>query len=368
MICNGIKARDFRNIVFADVAFSDGINVLYGDNAQGKTNLLEAIYYMAIGKSFRGAKAAEMVRFGCDMFELSIDFSDSVRRRNLCMRLSAGGKRAATENGCRVESLSSLVGTFRAVLFCPEHLLLVKEGPALRRNFLDVAICQLRPMYLCALQRYNRILKERNALLKHAEDDMRTFRETIEYWSTALAAEAAVIASTRLSYIKETDGVARDCFSDMTSGNETPSFHYMGTAHLDEDAYVDEVLVRRKFTELLLSHHDREIAAGTTLWGTHRDDIEILLNGKPARVYASQGQQRSIALAMKLAEGEISRRFTTEYPVFLFDDVLSELDEGRRSYLLSRITDRQVIMTSCERVRADNARIIAVRGGEYGSD
>ena len=365
MVCNKISVKDFRNVAYAEVEFTPEVNILYGDNAQGKTNLLEAVYYVAIGKSFRGAKTGEIIRFGGDVCELSLEFTDSVRRQKIGMRLREGAPRTATENGCRVENLSSLVGVFRAVLFCPEHLLLVKEGPSLRRNYLDVAICQLKPMYLRSLQRYNQILKQRNALLKNAENDRNTFCETIEDWSVALAHEAAYIAKERLSYVKMLDEHSGECFSDMTGGNERPSFHYVGTAHREEDDYADAELIERSFTDLLLSHHDREIGAGTTLWGTHRDDISILLNDKPARIFASQGQQRSLALAMKLSEGEISRRMTTEYPVFLFDDVLSELDVKRRSYLLSRMAERQVIMTSCEAVEAENARVIRVKDGTY---
>ena len=365
MICNKISVRDFRNIEQAEVTFVPGVNVLYGDNAEGKTNLLEAIYYIAIGKSFRGAKSAEIVRFSADTAEVSLSYSDSIRKQDIAMKIRASGQRTATKNGCRVETLSEMIGSFRAVLFCPEHLQLVKEGPSLRRSYLDIAICQLKPMYLRSLQRYSQILKQRNALLKHAEDDMKTFRETIEYWSLALASEAAHIAKERLSYVRMLDLYSRECFLDMKGGDEIPTFHYVGTAHRAEEEYEDEELVRRSFEEILLSHHDREIAAGTTLWGTHRDDVSILLNEKPARVFASQGQQRSLALAMKLSEGEISRKMTTEYPVFLFDDVLSELDVGRRSYLLSSIKDRQVIMTSCERIEAEDARVIRVKGGRY---
>ena len=365
MICNEIRVRDFRNIGQAEVTFCPEVNVLYGNNAQGKTNLLEAIYYISIGKSFRGAKSSEIVRFGTRECEIALDFTDSVRRQNITMRIRDGAPRTATENGCRAESLSELIGSFRAVLFCPEHLMLVKEGPALRRNYLDIAICQLKPLYLRALQRYNQILKQRNALLKNAEDDRKTFTDTIEYWSLALAREASLIAKERLAYIRMLDGHARTCFSDMTGGNEIPSFHYVGTAHSEEDDYADASLIEKRFSDLLLGNHAREIAAGTTLWGTHRDDIAILLNDKPARVFASQGQQRSLALTMKLAEGEISKKMTTEYPVFLFDDVLSELDGRRRSYLLSEIGKRQVIMTSCEAVTSENAHVIRVENGIY---
>lgn len=365
MICNEIKVKDFRNIDRAEVAFSPEVNILYGDNAQGKTNLLEAVYYIAIGKSFRGARNGEVIRFGERECEISLDFTDSVRKQNISVKIRDGAPRTATRNGCRMEKKSEMVGAFRSVLFCPEHLLLVKEGPALRRNYLDIAICQLRPLYLRSLQRYNQILKERNALLKKAEEDMRTFCDTVEFWSLQLAREAAAIAKARLSYVRMVDSLSREYFSDMTGGCEIPTFRYVGTAHQEEDDYEDEALTERHFAELLLSNHDREIGAGTTLWGTHRDDIAISLNEKPARVFASQGQQRSLALAMKLSEGEISRKLTTEYPVFLFDDVLSELDEKRRSYLLSRLSERQVIMTSCERVSEDRARVIRVENGRY---
>ncbi len=365
MICNEIRVRDFRNVERAEVTFAPGVNILFGNNAQGKTNLLEAIYYVAIGKSFRGAKNAEIVRFGERSCEISLDFTDSLRKQNITIRLRDGAQRTTTVNGCRPESLSETIGVFRSVLFCPEHLLIVKEGPQLRRNYLDVAICQLKPMYLRSLQRYNQILKQRNALLKRAEEDPTEFRETIEFWSLQLAKEASLIAKERLLYVRMLDENARAYFSEMTGGNETPSFRYVGTAHRDEDDYLDEKLIERRFSELLLSHHDREIGAGTTLWGTHRDDVLIELNGKPARIYASQGQQRSLSLAMKLSESEISKKMTTEYPVLLLDDVLSELDKRRREYLLSSIRERQVIMTTCEEVKEENARIVRVENGRY---
>ena len=365
MICNQISVRQFRNIESATVTFGDGVNVLYGHNAEGKTNLLEAIYYIAIGKSFRGAKNAELTTFGASSSEITLDFTDDLRRQSIAMSISNGRLTSATKNGCKAESLASLLGSFRAVMFCPEHLLLVKEGPALRRNYLDVALCQLKPMYLRSLQRYNRTLKQRNSLLKNAEEDRATFLSTIDFWSGELAREGAYIAKARAEYVKMLDDNAKLYFGEMTQGSETPSFHYVGTAHRDEDDYFDTEIIEQAFLDLLSKHHDREIGAGTTLWGIHRDDISIDLNGKPARIYASQGQQRSLSLAMKLSEGEISRRLTTEYPVFLFDDVLSELDEKRRAYLLSEIHNKQVIMTSCERVSADNARIIRVRNGTY---
>lgn len=365
MICNEIRVRDFRNVERAEVSFTENVNVLLGENAQGKTNLLESIYFIAIGKSFRGAKNAEIIRFGEKESEISLDFTDSIRRQNITMQLRDGAPRTATVNGCRAESLSETVGVFRAVLFCPEHLLIVKEGPQLRRNYLDVAICQLKPMYLRSLQRYNQILKQRNALLKKAENNKKEFLDTIEFWSLQLAREGALIAKERLLYVRGLDENARTYFGEMTGGNETPSFRYLGSAHRDEDDYIDEALIEKSFSELLLSNNEREIGVGTTLYGTHRDDIMIELNGKPARIFASQGQQRSLALAMKLSESEISKKMTTEYPVLLLDDVLSELDARRREYLLGSIKGRQVIMTTCESVGEENVNVISVKDGRY---
>jgi DNA replication and repair protein RecF len=268
--------------------------------------------------------------------------------------------------------MSELVGGLRVVLFCPEHLSLIKSGPELRRNFLDVAISQIKPVYMSSLQRYNKILKERNRLIKEASENdasRRIMEDTIDVWSEQLAREGAIIARYRVQYINKMRKAAAEVFSDMTGGREAPDFHYVGTAHLDcEEDYMDEQKTRDAFLSLLTTSHAREIGAGYTLWGVHRDDIDITLNGVCARLFASQGQQRSLALAMKLAEGEICRESCSEHPVYLFDDVLSELDVGRRDYLTGRIRDKQVILTTCEeseRSRLGDANVIRVRGGTF---
>lgn len=368
MQCNRIEVQNFRNIEHACVEFAPGVNLLVGDNAQGKTNLLEAIYLCALGKTFRGAKDAELVRFGQEKCSILQHFADSVREQTVEMTLFSGSKnrRRVYHNGVSLARTSQLLGNFRVVLFCPEHLSLVKEGPGERRNFLDVAISQLHPAYVRALQRYNQLLKQRNSLLKVAETDRKTFDDTVELWSAQLAHEAAYIAYIRHEYVKQLNGYVGEFFAHMTGEREQVCVQYKGTAHIDTDMYADREYCERAFMRLYTSHHDREIAAGSTLWGIHRDDLEIELNGKYARIFASQGQQRSIALAMKMAEGEISRLMGgKEYPVFLFDDVLSELDASRRSFLLDEIRDRQVIMTSCEYVPKGNQNTVLVKNGTY---
>ena len=169
MECNKIKIRNFRNIEEAEIEFDGGVNILVGDNAQGKTNLLEAISFTALGKSFRTSHEEELIRFGEEFAEVSMDFTDSVRRQNITVRMMTGHRRRIEQNGIKVGRLSDVVGAFRTVLFCPEHLSVVKEGPAMRRAYLDIAISQLRPLYISSLQRYNKILKQRNKLIRDAE-------------------------------------------------------------------------------------------------------------------------------------------------------------------------------------------------------
>ena len=381
-VCHGIDIRNFRNIESASVTFTEGVNLLHGDNAQGKTNLLEAIYFTALGKSFRPVKEAELIRFGQESAHVVNRFSDSVRTQTLSVKLFSGhGRRVVEQNGLKIGRMSEMVGAFRVVLFCPEHLSLIQGGPELRRNYLNVALSQLRPVYLQSLQRYNKLLKERNALLKKAPEDMATFKATEPMWSAQLAREAALITVHRARYVRQVNDHVRACFADMMKkyevGEEMPELSYQPTlgsdwmeSHSDDpDLFTNTKKLEERYLELLTTRHDREIGAGATLWGIHKDDVRINLNGRPARLYASQGQQRSLALAMKLAEGWVSAYESGgDMPVFLFDDVLSELDTHRRNYLVQEMRGRQVIMTACDPASADfgeSVHLIRVDGGRY---
>ncbi len=314
-------------------------------------------------------------------------FHDAVREQRLSVRLFAGhARRIVEQNGLKVGRMSEIVGAFRVVLFCPEHLSLIQGGPELRRAYLNVALSQLRPMYLQALQRYNRLLKERNALLKRAPDDPATFRATEPMWSAQLAHEAAILTVHRARYVAQVNQQVKLYFEDMTrkyeGGNEIPALTYVPTlgsdwlaAHREDPTlFENEARLEERYLELLTTRHEREIGAGATLWGIHKDDIHITLNGRSARLYASQGQQRSLALAMKLAEGWISAYESAgDMPVFLFDDVLSELDSHRRDYLIREMQGRQVIMTACDPAAANFHRdgvhpcvnLLSVSQGRY---
>ena len=348
MYCKSIEVRDFRNIERARVSFEEGVNVLAGENAQGKTNLLEGIFYPSVGRSFRGAHPSEMIRFGQDSAGIVLDYRDAKRDHTISVTLYKDKQRKVEKNGIKIDKLSDVVGLFRAVLFCPEHLSMIKDGPVQRRSYMDLAISRLYPTYLHSLQQYTYLLRQRNALLKTAYEDRATFDGTVEIWSMQLAKQAAQIAAMRLAFVKRISGHIATIFEEMTGEREKPCLIYDGSSGQAEEEYADREATEKKYFSLLMSSHQREIAVGATLWGVHKDDIDIKINGKRARSFGSQGQQRSLALAMKLAEGEITKEEFGDYPVFLLDDVLSELDGGRRDYLIHKIRGKQVILTSCE--------------------
>ena len=361
MILHSLRAVGFRNIKNERVEFSPGVNLLYGNNAEGKTNLLEAVYYFARGKSFRGAHDRELCGFDSPFYEIEADFTGGGRKRTLLYRYG-GREKIRKINGAPADSAADMIGHFRAVLFHPEHLSLVKGSPALRREFLNIAISQVDPGYIPLYASYQKILDNRNSLLKMAGKGLPIEGDEIAVWSERLAQYAAKIAHARYRYIEKLAPYAHDILSDISGGRENIRISY-------ESEFGDESIpiLSEKYATLLLSDVKREIAAGFTVFGPHHDDIGILLGDHTAREYASQGQQRSITLAMKLSEGEVSNDISGEYPVFLFDDVMSELDSGRRQYLLSALGERQLIVTACDDrdFTVKNARLIRTNGGKY---
>ena len=350
MYCKKVSLTNFRNIGECSLDFCDGINILAGENAQGKTNLLEAIFYASVGRSFRATSSSEMISFGKRTATHSIDYQSDKKERqdNITIQLFSDKKKTVEKNHLRVERLSDIVGSFRSVLICPEHLSLIKDGPLERRTYLDIAISRISPKYIRSLQRYSYFLKQRNALIKSAVSNRDVFDATVDLWSEQLATEAAEITYYRVEFLKRVSAIVSNCFEDMTGKKESVEIIYRGSASLDAEEYSNREAVKQKYISLLSSSHDREIFVGSTLWGIHKDDIEIKINGKNARSFASQGQQRSLALALKLAEGEICKEEFGDYPVFLFDDVLSELDDTRRNYMLRFAKGKQVIITTCE--------------------
>ena len=356
-------AKDFRNIEEVDITFHEGVNLLFGSNAQGKTNAIEGIYLFARGKSFRKAKESELIRFGCEGFRAEITFETSLGEETLSYAVY-GSERKRMKNGYKIDRISDMIGSFRAVLFTPDHLGLVKDGPEERRAFLDVAICQCKPYYLSAYTNYKRALEQRNCLLRMMGKGMPVDINEVYAWSRSLAEYAAPIYLERRDYIQRLEKHARVTMREISDEKESLTLRYKSDIDYDGDELQE---IKKAYYDLFVSDIPREAQNMGTLFGIGRDDMEILINGRRARAFASQGQQRSVVLALKLAEGEACLELSGEYPVFLFDDVLSELDERRRAYLLSKRKDRQIVITSCEKKEiADfSESLICVKEGSF---
>lgn len=355
MYVTKIKLRRYRNIYEAEVIPARGVTVLRGDNGQGKTNLLEAVNVFSLGRPYRTRREKELIygigggrvvngrRLGpgesSDFAEAALTFADDKGRETVTeITWFLDGTKRIIREGARLKP-SELIGRFRAVLFSPDDLTLVKEGPSGRRAFFDFAVSQLDQKYLASLTRYNHILSQRNALLRGYKTTDGSARAALPAYTPYLAREAAYITKVRGRYLELFSASAESIYSDMTGGQEKFAAAYLGQRTEEE------------FAQLFQDFESRDIEYGTTTTGPHRDDYSLLLNGVPARQMASQGQQRSIVLSMKLAQGEVMKASSGEYPVFLFDDVLSEIDSRRREYLLGSMKegDRQMIITTCEK-------------------
>ncbi len=368
MVLHRFNALRYRNIREAELFFSPGMNLLSGENAQGKTNVLEGIYFFARGKSFRGAGDGEQVFFGERGFSLSLSYLSGARENILSYRFE-NGKREREKNGYTVSSASEMIGSFRAVLFYPEHLSLVKGGPAERRLFLNVAISQLDGVYVKHLSSYQKRLENRNFILKTAQKTGYLDQDLLDSFSEGMAAAAAYIHARREEYIARLLPHAQEFLLSLSGGREALVLSYESSLQdfPREGEGERESALFEGYLRLFKDNISREVAAGTTLYGIQRDDMEIKIGARDARLYASQGQQRSVVLALKLGEGEVSHDLGGEYPVYLFDDVLSELDEARRLSVISLGGDRQMIVTSCEAgvLGRYAAREIRVENGVY---
>ena len=338
MLCRQISFSDFRCLENKILTLDPDINIISGANGTGKTSMLEGIYIFARGKSFRTQHDDELIRFDREYAVIDMNFESELRRESLNARMiyGTGGRKNLFFNGIKITKMSEFIGNFRAVLFCPKHLSLVQSGPSGRRLFLDSAISQIETDHIRSLQKYAAVMSQRNAVLKDLRDGRYTDPAMLEILSDQLAEISEKVSANRADYTVLLLEKASILLSDMTNGKEKLEAVYKWRKSRDE--YLRE----------LTESTDREIKYAATLFGAHREDLDISLNGRDARSFASQGQQRSIALAMKLAEGEISKDKTGEYPVFLFDDLLSELDEKRRKYLISGLKGRQVVITTAD--------------------
>ncbi len=357
MFVKSINFTNWRNIHSCSVSFSPGVNVLWGMNAQGKSNILEGIYYFARGKSFRGAHDRELINFSTEYASSALGFlRDGYESPTLLdVTIPSSGRKRVRKNSSNLTSVAEMMGVFRAVLFSPRDMTIVTGSPGERRTFLDVALSQLSETYLTYIRRYAKILAERNALLKRKAEGLPVSADEFSVYAEAMSEAAAVICAYRADYVSLLNAEVVKYFSEMTKGGEIPSLVY--TSHALYDGIPKPLsgkfsLPEKALYNKLTSNLDREAAAGSSLWGIHKDDVQLRLNGNDARLYGSQGQQRSMALAIKIGEAEIGNHLGGEYPVILLDDVFSELDDKRRSFILDSLSNadskRQIIITSCE--------------------
>ena len=340
MKLTGFSAAGFRNLEPLEFTPGAALTVICGRNGQGKTNLLEAIWLLTGGKSFRGAKDGELVARGAEFAALEGLADDGEREQRIQLTVGLPGTkrpgRTARLNGVEMGRAGAIAGAFTAVVFEPGHLSLVKGSPAGRRNFLDAALCQLYPGYLGLLRRYLRVVTQKNALLKgwNRTPDAGQMRQIFDEQLIRLGEE---IGGRRRGYLEALAGPACRCYAEISGGSEAMELAYRPSTRPGES--LAAALERLRAAEL---------RAGCCLAGPHRDDFEVLLNGQPARVFGSQGQQRSVVLSLKLAEADRAREVTGRHPVMLLDDVLSELDAGRQRYLLTRMEGKQTFVTACE--------------------
>lgn len=357
-----IEIENYRNIKKMEFTPCSGVNIIFGDNAQGKTNLVEAIWLFTGAKSFRGGKDQELICFDEEKAHISLEFLKDERDQCASIDIPRKGRKEVQLNYVSLSSQSALAGEFYAVIFSPVHLSLVKDGPEIRRRFLDLAIGQLMPRYVDIMGRYARILHQRNALLKDLRSGFGGYPvETLDIFDEALAKAAVSMIRARQKYISRLQLTAEKIYQGISRENEALSLRYLcGVPNLDEVSF-DMVLER------LRQGRSEDIAAATTLIGPHRDDIGIYIDHKAARSFGSQGQQRSSVLSLKLAESIIIEEATGLSPIILLDDVMSELDSSRRDYLLNHLSGKQVFITCCETAYFDtleNGRCFRVANGK----
>ena len=368
MRLHSLSLRSFRNYAQADLEFAPGVNLIIGDNAQGKTNLLEAIAYLGSGKSFRAQKTLELIRFGADFGEIQGSVFSEGREQSLRFVLFPGSRpRQIWRNGVKKKALSDISGVLPTVLFCPEDLMILKMGASQRRRFGDSGLCGLRPNYDAALTEYNRILDQKSRILKdHFENP--GILEILPEFNTRLCQVGALLISYRARFYDALGKAAAVYHNQFSGGAEEFRLEYK-TVSTVSDPFAPMSVLTDNLLEHQQRHHRAELETGQCLTGPHKDDFTVTLSGIDLKSYGSQGQTRTAAISLKLAQRELMGREWGEEPVLLLDDVLSELDPGRQDFVLNQISSGQVFITCCEEGRFTKlGKTIAIRNGNVISE
>ena len=342
-----INLRNFRNYEEISLDFDPGVNLIVGRNAQGKTNLIEAVAYLGSGRSFRAQKQAELIRFGADFADIEGEIFSQERNQTLRWVLFGGSRpRQLWRNGAKKKTAADISGVMSTVLFCPEDLMVLKTGSSARRRLGDQALCQLRPNYDAALAEYNRILEQKSRILKdHFENP--AVLDILPEYNTRLCQVGALLISYRARFYDSLGKAASQYHGQFSGGIEDFQLDYKTVSNID-DPFAPVATLTQKLLEHLDSHYRAELETAQCLTGPHKDDFSVSLSGIDLKAYGSQGQTRTAAISLKLAQRELMKRESGEEPVLLLDDVLSELDPGRQDFVLNQIVSGQVFITCCE--------------------
>ena len=332
MIIKSIELRNFRNYENLDIHLDEGTNILYGDNAQGKTNILEAAYLSGTTKSHKGSRDKEMIRFGEKESHIRTDVQKKEKEYQIDMHLRKSGSKGVAVNKIPIKKASELFGILNIVFFSPEDLNIIKNGPAERRRFIDMELSQLDKVYLNDLANYNRIINQRNKLLKdiYGREDLIS---TLDIWDMQMAHYGDRVMQRRAKFIAQINGIIENVHGKLTGGKEKLNLFY------------EKSIGDADFSEAILKNRERDIRMKSTSVGPHRDDICFKAGDLDIRKFGSQGQQRTAALSLKLSEIELVKLLINDTPILLLDDVLSELDKNRQNYLLDSISNIQTIVT-----------------------
>ncbi len=347
MDISNIELHNFRNYRELNLSFAPGVNLLVGDNAQGKTNLLEAIGYLGSGKSFRTQKNSELVYLGADFGEIKGSVYSQERQQELRWLVFSGQRpRQIYRNGVKKKTAADISGVLNTVLFCPEDLMVLKGGASARRRLGDISLCQLRPNYEAALTEYNRILEQKSRILKDRYENP-ALLEILPEYNTRLCQVGALLISYRARFYDALGKAAKGFHESFSGGKEEFSLNY-NTVSTVEDPFAPVKELTDRLIAHLDSHYRAELESCQCLTGPHKDDFDVTLSGMSIKAFGSQGQTRTAAISLKLAQRELMFKESGEIPVLLLDDVLSELDPGRQDFVLNQITEGQVFITCCE--------------------
>ena len=363
MIIRKIALNGFRNYEFETVEFAPGTNVISGQNAQGKTNLLEAVYMLSCGRSFRTRFDRELVGFGYSGADILADVYSHEREQTINIRLRPGTAKKILVNGVK-KTAGELADTVNTVLFCPDDLNLIKDGAAVRRRLLDNAISQIRPRYAEFLSEFNRLYEHKTRILKDWRDKP-SLLDTLDEFSDGMCRVSARMIRYRAAFSARLNAAAAPIHRDFSNSLEQLEIKYR-TVSTVKDTFASEREIYYDICEHQERHRQAELESAQCLTGAHKDDLEIFINGSPARSFASQGQTRTAALSVKLAERDIFLAETGEYPILLLDDVLSELDMKRQEFVLNRIGGGQTLITCCEDEgisKRTGGKVLFVNGG-----